>query len=156
MQIDWGNAVVAGLVATAVMTALMYMGKAMGMRMDMPRMLGLMFTGPDNTGAVYALGLVAHFMMGILLAIIYAALFSLLGIDASWLWGAVFGAAHGVIAGMAFGMMPAMHPRMGSGGVLAAPGPFGINYGSMIPVGVMMLHVIFGAVVGWLYSLPGA
>ncbi len=156
MQIDWGSAVVAGLVATAVMTALMYMGKAMGMRMDMPRMLGLMFTGPDSTGVVYALGLIAHFMMGVLFAIIYAALFSLLGIEASWLWGAVFGAVHGVMAGMAFRMMPAMHPRMGPGEVLAAPGPFGANYGSMIPVGVMMLHIIFGAVVGWLYALPGA
>ncbi len=156
MQIDWGSAVVAGLVATAVMTALMYMGKAMGMRMDMPRMLGLMFTGPDSTGVVYSLGVIAHFMMGVLFAIIYAALFSLLGIEASWLWGAVFGAVHGVMAGMAFGMMPAMHPRMGPGEVLAAPGPFGANYGSMIPVGVMMLHIIFGAVVGWLYALPGA
>ncbi len=149
---DWGNAILAGLVATAVMTVLMYLGKTMGMPMDMPRMLGLMFTGPDSTGLVYALGLMAHLMMGVIFAIVYAALFDLLGVDANWLWGAVFGAVHGVIAGMAFGMMPAMHPRMGPGEVLAAPGPFGVRYGSMVPIGVLLLHVVFGAVVGGVYA----
>lgn len=152
---DWGSAIWAGIVATAVMTVLMYMGKAMDMPMDMPRMLGLMFTGPDNTSAVYGLGLAVHFMMGILFALIYATLFALFGIAANWIWGAVFGAVHGVIAGMAFGMMPAMHPRMGEGEVLAPPGPFGSNYGPMVPVGVIVLHIIFGAVVGWLYTVPG-
>jgi hypothetical protein len=91
-------------------------------------------------------------MMGVVFAIIYAFLFDLLGVNANWLWGAVFGAIHGVIAGMAFGMMPAMHPRMGEGEVLAPPGPFGKNYGTMVPIGVLVLHVIFGVVVGVLYS----
>jgi hypothetical protein len=53
---------------------------------------------------------------------------------------------------MAFGMMPAMHPRMRDGQVLAAPGRFGKNYGSMVPAGVLMLHIIFGVVLGILYS----
>ncbi len=122
---DWGNAILAGLVATAVMTVLMYLGKAMGMPMDMPRMLGLTFTAPDSTSPVYALGLMAHLMMGVSFAFVYAVLFDLLGVDANWLWGAVHGAVHGVIVGMAFGMMPAMHPRMGPGEVLAGPGMLG-------------------------------
>lgn len=93
---DWGNAILAGLVATAVMTAVMYLGKAMGMPMDMPRMLGLMFVGPDSVGLVYMLGLMVHLMMGVIFAIVYAALFDLLGVDANWLWGAIFGAiTHG-------------------------------------------------------------
>lgn len=153
-MIDWGSAIWAGIIATAGMTVLMYMGKAMGMPMDMVRMLGLMFTGPDNSGVVYGLGLVVHFMMGILFAVIYALFFALLGITANWLWGAVFGLVHGIIAGMAFGMMPAMHPRMGQGEVLAPPGPFGKNYGSLVPAGVIMLHIVFGMIVGWLYRAP--
>lgn len=64
MEFALGSAIVAGLVATLVMTLLMYTAKAMGMPMDMPRMLGLMFTGPENTGAVYTLGLIVHFMIG--------------------------------------------------------------------------------------------
>lgn len=150
---DWGSAILAGLVATAVMTALMYLGKAMGMPMDMPRMLGLMFASPDHPGMVYGLGLAVHVMMGVAFAVAYGLLFAALGIDPSWAWGATFGAIHGVIAGVTFGMMPAMHPRMGPGEALAAPGPFGINYGSMVPMGVLLLHVVFGAVVGWVYGL---
>ncbi|MDP9470262.1 MAG: hypothetical protein M3Q71_06280 [Chloroflexota bacterium] len=92
---DWGNAILAGLVATAVMTALMYLGKAMGMPMDMPRMLGLMFVGPDSVGLVYMLGLMVHLMIGVIFAMVYTALFDLLGVDANWLWGAIFGAVHG-------------------------------------------------------------
>ncbi len=145
---DWGNIVLAGLVATAVMTILMYAGRAMGMQMDMPRMLGLMFAGPGSGGVVYGLGLMMHFMMGIAFAVVYTLLFDAFGVNASWLWGGAFGAAHGVIAGMAMTMMPVMHPRMGAGEVLAAPGPFGVNYGSMVPLGIIMLHVVFGAVVG--------
>ncbi len=67
----------------------------------------------------------------------------------------MFGAAHGVIAGMAFGIMAAMHPRMGRGEVIEAPGPFGGNYGSMVPMGVLLLHAVFGAVVGWVYGPAG-
>lgn len=121
----------------------------------MPRMLGLMFVGPDRGGTVYGLGLVAHFMMGVVFALVYALLFGAFGIDPTWLWGAVFGAAHGVIAGMVFGTMPAMHPRMGRGGVLEAPGPFGVNDGLMVPMGVLLLHVVFGAAVGWVYGPAG-
>ena len=145
---DWGNIVFAGLIATAVMTMLMYAGRAMGMQMDMPRMLGLMFAGPGNGGVVYGLGLMVHLMMGIAFAVGYALLFETFGVNANWLWGAAFGTAHGAIAGMAMVMMPAMHPRMGDGDVLTAPGPFGVNYGSMVPIGIIMLHVVFGVIVG--------
>jgi hypothetical protein len=148
---DWGSAIVAGVVATAVMTILMYLGKIMGMPMDMLRMLGLMFVGPGS-GAVTILGLVAHVMMGVVFAIIYVLLFNLFGIAPSWQWGAIFGAVHGVLAGLAFGMMPALHPRMGDGEELSAPGLFGRNLGAIVPAGVILLHVIFGAVVGWVYG----
>jgi uncharacterized membrane protein YagU involved in acid resistance len=148
---DWGNAVLAGIIATAVMTALMYLGKAMGMAMDMPRMLGLMFVDPGS-GAVAILGLVAHVMMGIVFAIVYVLLFRALGIAPRWQWGAVFGAVHGVLAGMALGMMPALHPRMGNGEELPAPGLFGHNLGAAVPMAVVLLHVVFGAVVGMTYA----
>ena len=128
---DWGSAIVAGVVATAVMTILMYLGKVMGMLMDMPRMLGLMFVGPGS-GAVTILGLVAHVMMGVVFAIIYVLLFNLFGIAPGWLWGAIFGAAHGVLAGLAFGMMPALPPRMGDGEELPTPGVFGHNLGAVV------------------------
>jgi uncharacterized membrane protein YagU involved in acid resistance len=150
MDMDWGSAILAGMVGMTAMTILMYMGKAMGMPMDMPRMLGSMVVDPEG-GTAVVIGLIIHFMMGVVFAIVYALLFDAFGIDPSWLWGALFGAAHGVAAGMAMGMMPAMRPRMGAGKALSAPGFFGRNLGAMVPVGFIALHVIFGAVVGGIY-----
>ncbi len=149
---DFGSAVLAGIVATVVMTAIMYMAKSMGMDMDMPRMLGLMFAGPDKSGLVFGIGLMVHLMMGAVFGIVYALGFEVLGVEASWLWGAVFGVVHGVMAGTAMEMMPAMHPRMGDGEVLADPGPFARNYGAMMPAGIIMMHVIFGIVIGLIYN----
>jgi hypothetical protein len=134
------------------MTALMYAGRMMGMQMDMPRMLGLMAAGPEKSGAVYLIGFMMHFMMGTVFGIIYAALFEAFGVSSYVLWGAVFGLAHGLIAGMAMAMMPAMHPRMGEGRVLSAPGPFAVNWGGMLPVGIIALHIVFGLTVGAIYG----
>jgi hypothetical protein len=152
MDMDWGSAILAGVVATAAMTVLMYMGKATGMPMDIPRMLGSMVVDTEGGAVVViGLGLIIHFMMGVVFATVYALLFDAFGIDPSWLWGALFGAVHGVAAGMAMGMMPAMHPRMGTGKALPAPGFFGRNLGAMVPIGFIALHVIFGAVVGGIH-----
>jgi hypothetical protein len=129
----------------------MYVGKAMGMPMDMPRMLGLMFVGPGS-GAVTLIGLAAHVMMGVIFAIMYVLLFNGFGIAPSWQWGALFGAVHGVLAGLFFGMMPAIHPRMGNGEELPGPGLFGHNLGGAVPMAIIVLHVVFGAVVGGVYA----
>jgi hypothetical protein len=79
-------------------------------------------------------------------------LFAALRIAPSWQWGALFGAVHGVLAGLAFGMMPALHPRMGDGEELPAPGLFGHNLGAAVPMAIILLHVVFGAVVGGVYA----
>lgn len=149
--VDIGTAIVAGLAATAIMTVLMYAARMMNMEMDMPRMLGLMFSSPDNTGVVYGLGIAIHFMMGAIFAIVYAALFEAFGISAGVLWGGVFGLGHGLIAGVAVSMMPVMHPRMSEGQVLAAPGPFAVKWGGMMPAGIIFAHIVFGIVVGAVY-----
>jgi hypothetical protein len=154
MLIAWGNAVIAGIVATAVMTVLMYMAKAMGMPMDMPRMLGLMFTRPENKAGTYIVGLMLHFMNGVIFAILYAVLFAVLGLSGGWFWGLIFGAVHGVMAGLVMGMMPAVHPRMGPGKELPSPGLFAKNISPLAPMGLIMLHLVFGVIVGALYVAP--
>ncbi len=150
---NWGSAIIAGLVATIVMSILMYMGKAMGMKMDMPRILGLMFVRPNHQGSVYTIGIILHLMMGVIFAIIYGALFNLLGIAANWFWGGVFGLIHGIVLGAMLPIMPSIHPRMGNSKVLPPLGAYASNYGSMMPVAWIMLHIIFGAVIGWLYTM---
>ncbi len=151
MTILWGNAIIAGLAGTAVMTVLMYMAKAMGMPMDMPRILGLMLTRPENKTGTYIVGLMAHFMNGVIFAVIYAFLFTLLGV-AGWTWGLVFGAVHGVMAGLVMGMMHVVHPNMGPGKELPALGLFARNISPMAPAGLIMLHLAYGAIVGAIYA----
>lgn len=151
MTILWGNAIIAGLTGTAVMTVLMYTAKAMGLPMDMPRILGLMFTRPENKTGAYIVGLSAHFMNGVIFAVIYALLFTVLG-RAGWTWGLVFGAVHGVMAGLAMGMMHVVHPNMGPGKELPVLGLFAKNISPMAPAGLIMLHLVYGAIVGAIYA----
>jgi len=151
MTIAWGNAIIAGVAGTSVMTVLMYMAKAMGMPMDMPRILGLMFTRPENKTGTYIVGLMAHFMNGVIFAVIYALLFTVLGVG-GWTWGLIFGLVHGVMAGLVIGMMHLVHPNMGPGKELPALGLFARNISPMAPAGLVMLHLVYGAIVGAIYA----
>src|SRR5712692_1865092 len=83
--------IVAGLVGTAAMSLLMVMGPKMGIpNMAIWEMLGSMFDRQGNT----TLGWMAHFMMGVVFALVYAALWSA-GFGAPTLvWGLLFGAIH--------------------------------------------------------------
>lgn len=132
-------AIIAGLAATAVMTALIYLGPMMGMpRMDMVGMLGTMVS-PDQRVA-YPLGTVIHFVDGAIIALIYALLWSRGLGDPTWIWGLVFGAVHGVIAIAALPMMLRIHPR-----------PPAISPSMTVIVGMMMGHLVYGLLVALVY-----
>lgn len=147
MEFDVESAIIAGLVATAVVTVLMYLGKALGTGMDLPRLFGLMFA--ENSVVVYLLGFLVHFGLGALLGLLYGWIF--LNVPSSWPWGGIIGAVHGMIAGIVMSAMPTIHPRMGEDDPIPPPGLFGSNYGRMVPVGFVLLHIVFGLVVAWMY-----
>lgn len=135
-------AIVAGLAGTAVMTAMMYVAPSMGMpRMDIPNMLGATFVEPD--GNAIGLGAVAHFMMGAIFGIVYALLWTTVGIGAAgWLWGLIFGVVHGLVAIVAMPiMMGNLHPR-----------PPEMEQGPMTIVGLIAGHAVFGIIVGLVYA----
>ena len=145
-------AVVAGVVATVVMTIVMYMGKAMmpqQMPMNILHMLGTMMT--RSTGPAYMMGAMMHGVMGVIFALVHVALFVAFGLEALVAWGILFGVVHWVIAGMGMGMMGTMHPVVRSGEMMA-PGPFVKNLPMMNVMGFLMVHVIYGLVVGGLYQ----
>lgn len=135
-------AIVAGLAGTAAMTALMYLAPSMGMpKMDILNMLGTMFIEPN--GNALGLGAVAHFMMGAIFAIVYALLWTTVGIGAAgWLWGLIFGVVHGLVVAVVMPMMVEnMHPR-----------PPETERGPMMIVGLLIGHAVFGIVVGLVYA----
>lgn len=136
MDFDLGTAILAGLIATGVMTAVMYMGTLMNMRMDMPMMLGTMFL--PKSGAAWLIGISLHFMMGVVFFVVYAALFDILAIDSGIVgWAAIFALVHGAVSGMSMGMMPMMHPRMATASgpadhdTVPNPGVFASSFGMM-------------------------
>ena len=152
MDFNIGAAIIAGVVATVVMTLVMYMGRAMmpqQMPMNILHMLGTMMT--RSTGPAYVMGTMMHGVMGIVFALIHVAVFVAFGLEALLAWGILFGVVHWVIAGMGMGMMGTMHPVIRSG-EMPAPGPFVKNLPMMNVMGFLMVHVIYGLVVGGLYQ----
>mgnify|MGYP001375512834 CR=1 FL=1 len=150
MELNIIGAVISGLVATAVMTGMMMMAPMMGMpKMDMPALLGSMFGAPGNK----MMGLAMHFMMGVVFAVIYAALFGAVAGTNIILLGVIFGVGHWFIVGLMTGMMPMMHAGIRSGDV-PAPGIYMTNLGGMMGfIGGLIGHVVFGLVVGIVYGL---
>ena len=142
---DWTGIVIAGLVGTAVITVLMYAGPMMGMpRMDIAQMLGSMAL--PIGGAAFAVGMAAHFVSGVVFAIVYALVWAGLGVAPSWWTGLLFGAVHFVVAGMGMAMMPALHPKIKKGSL---PSP--MAGGAKGVAGMLMGHLVFGLVVALVY-----
>lgn len=153
MDFEPGWAILAGLIGGAVMAVILYMGIAMlpqQMKMNLFLMLGTMML-PMGVAAI-VMGAMAHAVMSVVFGLIYGAAFSVAGIDsAQAAWGLLFGLVHWAAVGMALGMLPLMHPRIRDG-EMQAPGFFALSYPPMTVMGFLMLHLIFGLIVGALYG----
>ncbi len=155
MDLDFtvGSAVGAGILATLVMTAVMYMGKFMlpkQMPMDILYMLGSMMSTDKMTA--YGMGSMMHAGFGIAFGLAHVALFVAFDIDDNLvLWGILFGAVHWMIMGMMMGMMKVMHPGIKDGSV-ADPGFFVTKFPPMNAMGFMMVHLLYGLTLGALYE----
>ena len=142
------GAIVAGLAGTVVISMLMAMAPKMGMpKMAIWEMLGTMFSKEGNVG----LGWVMHFMMGIIFAIIYAALWAAGIGSATLLSGVIFGVVHFLVAGLMMGGMPMLHAGI-KAGTVQAPGVLMLNSGVMGFMGGLIGHVVYGLVVALVYG----
>ncbi len=154
MNYDYPAVIGAGLIAGAVMLIPIYLGRMMmpdQMKMDLLKMLGTMMM--PVSGMTYGAGLVIHAMMSIIFASLHIAFFLWLDIDSDLaLWGLLFGAVHWVVIGMVFGMMKSSIHRGIRDRVVDAPGFFGLKLGMMTVMGILMVHLIYGVLVGALYE----
>jgi hypothetical protein len=150
----WG-ALVGGLVGTVVLTSGLRIAQELGWtRMDIPLLLGTVFT--DNRSRASVLGYVAHFVNGLLFALVYYGIFRAVG-HAGWAFGAVLGVVHAAFSGgvLVTVLLPAVHPRMGTPWsdaedtpILEPPGFLLVNYGRRTSIWTLVLHIIYGAIVG--------
>lgn len=116
-------------------------------KMAIWEMLGSMFNKDGNN----ALGWVMHFMIGVIFAILYAALWAAGIGSATLLSGVIFGVAHFFVAGLMMGGMPMMHAGI-KAGTVKAPGVLMLNSGVMGFMGGLIGHAVYGLVVALVYG----
>ncbi|HEY3062069.1 MAG TPA: hypothetical protein VGL99_24085 [Chloroflexota bacterium] len=156
---NWGDLLLWGFVGTLFLTGLMAGSQGLGLtRMNLPFMLGTMFT-PDRDRAKLV-GLGVHLVNGWLLALLYAAAFQSWGL-ATWWLGLAVGLAHGLfVIVVVMPMLPGLHPRMASEQrgpeptrQLDPPGFLALNYGRRTPLSVLFAHLVYGTILGAFYRL---
>ena len=150
-----GSVLVAGAVATTVLTTVIRAGSELGLtRMDLAFLLGTAFT--ENRTRAKAIGYACHFAIGLLIAFGYAAVFVVVGRSTWWL-GAIGGAIHALFGSTVLVnvLLPAVHPRMGTPDTTAnqvalieAPGFLMLNYGRNTFLLNFVAHLAYGAIVG--------
>ncbi|MDZ7643996.1 MAG: DUF6789 family protein [Woeseiaceae bacterium] len=137
-----GKGILTGFAATIVLSAVMLMKSVMGAmpQLNAIQMQTQMLNQYIGTPMTPLIGWMMHFIIGTVL------------------WGGLFGAFNHLVTGkteLAKGlwfstaawllMMIVVMPMAGAG-------IFGLNIGVMAPVATLMLHLIFGAVLGYTYA----
>jgi hypothetical protein len=134
--------VIAGFIATLVLTALMMMKKMMGVmpELDPVHMMSVMAAQKMGMETNMMVGWVMHFMIGAVA------------------WGGAFAVLNnilptqnqmikGIILGIGAWLIMMVGPM-----VMAGNGLFGLALGPMAPVMTFMLHIVFGVVLGLAYQ----
>ncbi len=133
---NWMKGMVAGFVATLILSALMAMKAMMGVTPELNPIKMI----ADMLGASPAVGWAMHFMIGTMLwGTLFAWLNPSLPGESHWLRGIVFAVGAWLV------MMVVMMPMAGAG-------LFGSDLGMMAPVMTLMLHIVFGFVLGAVYA----
>ena len=154
---NWPLSLLAGFAGTLVLTSLEAGAQQLRLtRMSIPYLLGAAFTPSRDRAKV--LGFFVHLVNGQLFALLYVAIFDALG-EVSILRGMMIGLGHAaVVLLLVLPLLPALHPRIatleqGPTGMrtIEPPGPFALHYGLSTPAMIVVAHVIFGAIIGWLY-----
>jgi hypothetical protein len=150
-----GSTLVAGMLGTTVLTTMIRAASELGWtRMDLAFLLGTAFD--ENRTRAKAIGYACHFLLGLVFAFAYAALFTVVGFSAWWL-GAIVGALHALFVSTVLVnvMLPVVHPRMGTPDTAAndvaliePPGFLMLNYGRNTFLLNFVAHVAYGAIVG--------
>ena len=134
---NYWKGMAAGLIATIVLSAIMMMKARMGMmpELDVIQMLGDMVGGGSRN-----VGWAMHFMVG---TVLWGLLFTaILGAAPNGFWwrGIVFSLGAWLL------MMLVIMP-------VAGAGLFGLNLGPMAPVMTLILHIVYGLVLGGVYGV---
>ncbi|MGE3718542.1 MAG: DUF6789 family protein [Bauldia sp.] len=133
---DFGVGLAAAAAATLVLSVMMLMKQGMRVMPD----LDIIDMVAGMMGGSRAVGWMIHLTVGtVVYGLGYASLFAPIWPDSYWLSGILIGVAGWLVAGLM--LMP-----------MAQKGPFAIRLGFMGPLMSLLMHVIFGAVLGVVYG----
>lgn len=153
----WGSWLLLGFIGTIVLTTILSGSQGLGMtRMNIPYMLGTMFTPNRDRAKIY--GIFFHIINGWIFSLIYILTFEIFNF-ATWWLGGIFGLLHALfVLTVAIPILPGIHPRMASEEQgptvvrqLEPPGFMALHYGYQTPVSVIIAHIVFGVILGGFY-----
>ena len=154
MTVFWSS-FAGGFLGTLVMTTMLRSAAELGLtRMDLAFLLGTAVTA--NRRKAKAIGYLFHFLLGIGFALLYGALFKIIGASSWWL-GGVVGLVQAVFTATVLVnvLLPVVHPRMATSDTAAnhialiePPGFLMLNYGRNTFLINLLAHVAYGAIVG--------
>ena len=167
---NWHAWLIWGFAATLTLSTISAAAQGLGFtRMNLPLLLGSMFTGARDRDRALWFGTAAHFAIGWAFALFYIAIFGSLASAGMWpagdarvlhaLLGAALGAFHAIVV-LVFGvsLLPTFHRGMASeqygptaNRLLEPPGFFAMHYGPSTPVVILVSHMIYGAILGFFY-----
>jgi hypothetical protein len=146
-----------GFAATLILTTLTIASQSLGLtRLDMPFIVGTMVTADRDRAKV--IGYALHLFNGWIVAVVYALFFENVH-AATWWFGALLGAVQGlVVVVVILPLLPGIHPRMVSDywgpeptRLLEPPGFLSKNYGRATPLIIILVHTVYGAILGTFY-----
>lgn len=143
-QFSWGQAFIAGVLATIAFDVAMYADIALTKNpANIPAMLGSKLLGESSFSTV--VGHLGHFINGIALAIIFAALAPHMPGNNNITKAVVFSVVETII-----GVWMLVLPLLGAGfaGIAAA--------GAILPIVTMTRHIAYGLVLGAVYNGVGS
>jgi uncharacterized membrane protein YagU involved in acid resistance len=155
MNVD--NLILWGFAATLILSTILAVSRPLGLtRMDLPFMLGTMFT-PGRNKAVW-IGFLFHLMMGWFFALIYGLAFESSGLK-TWWFGLSIGFVHiAFVLTVGLEVASFLHPRMATPfqgptptKQLEPPGFMAFNYGRGTPLVTVLAHLVYGLVLGIFY-----
>ncbi|MCR4337684.1 MAG: hypothetical protein NUV91_07770 [Candidatus Omnitrophica bacterium] len=137
MDKNIGKGILAGFIATLVMTVMMYMAPKMGMpKMDVAGMISGMMKMP------WMIGMIMHFMLGV---VVFP--FIYVYVLADKLPGS--GALRGIIWGLIlFVLAQSMVMPMAGMGIFSSASPQQM----LMVMGSLIGHIVYGAILGKIYS----
>jgi len=145
-------AAVSGLVGAIVLTVLVYIFSGVGIKMDIPYLLGTRFSKSDSKSQAYIVGIILFLLIGAFWGFFYVTLMMGLSELPSWEFGLLYGFGHGFFMGVIISTFADSHPKVGEGKLIPDPGMFGANWGALVPAAIIIAHMIFGVITIFTYN----